>query len=280
MQVINSIREMQSLASAQRSAGKKIGLVPTMGALHAGHGALAAIARQRADLTVVSIFVNPTQFGPNEDFEAYPRTMDDDLAACRQWGVDIVFLPPAAEMYPPNYSVYVDEEWISKDLCGISRPHHFRGVTTICCKLFNIVRPNVAVFGQKDAQQCAVIRKMIADLHLPVEMLVGPTVREPDGLAMSSRNRYLSAEQRKEALRIHVALREAQRMVEEGVRNVDRVIAEVLHLISEGRRLRLIYAALVDRETMKPVREIEPGRCLVAVACWVDQVRLIDNIEI
>jgi len=280
MQTITSVHEMQSLAIRQRSGGKLIALVPTMGALHAGHESLIEIAKEKGDFVVVSIFVNPRQFGPNEDFETYPRRWEEDLATCERLGVDVVFAPAAEEIYPPHYSVYVEENWISRDLCGVSRPHHFRGVVTICVKLFNLVRPDFAVFGAKDAQQCAIIRKTVEDLHLPVEVVVGPTVREEDGLAVSSRNQYLTTEQRGHAASIYRALSIGRQLTLDGVRNVDRVIAEVTHHLSQSRRVRLIYAAIVDRDFMQPVREIEPGKCLIMVACWVDEVRLIDNVEL
>ena len=278
MQVINSIFDMQSLAMNLESKGRLIGLVPTMGALHAGHVSLIEAARKQCDTVVVSIFVNPTQFGPNEDFNRYPRTFETDLQACEKAGADVIFAPTTEELYPKGYSTFVVEEFISKPLCGQSRPGHFRGVTTIVAKLFNIVRPDVAFFGQKDAQQVAVIKKMVNDLHFCVDVVVVPTVREPDGLAMSSRNRHLSSIQRQDALAISEALFNARKMVEAGTRSTDRVIAEATHLLGSRRRVRIIYAAIVDRCTMEPVREILPGKCLLAIAAWVDEVRLIDNI--
>lgn len=278
MQVIESLNEMQSISIGQRSKGRLIGLVPTMGALHKGHESLIRLATDKADFTVVSIFVNPTQFGPNEDYDHYPRSFDEDLRICEAAGADIVFHPDPSDMYPAGYSTYIEETSISKVLCGISRPQHFRGVTTVCNKLFNLVRPDLAVFGEKDAQQCAVIRKMIEDLHLPIEMMVGETVREEDGLAMSSRNRYLSREQREAACKIYQALSVGKKMADEGVRSVDRVIAEISHHLGESRRLRIIYASVVDAITMQPAREVKPGECRIVIACWVDQVRLIDNI--
>ena len=278
MQTIQSINEMQSHAISLRSGGQLIGLVPTMGCLHEGHLSLIDIAKEKADKVIVSIFVNPTQFGPNEDFDKYPRMLEQDLEKCRERGADIVFNPSADEIYPQGYSTYVDEEHISDGLCGVSRPTHFRGVTTICLKLFNITRPDVAVFGQKDAQQCAVIKKMVADLNMPIEIAVGPTLRDPDGLATSSRNSYLTDFQRKDALTIPRALQEGKKLVDEGVRQVDRVVAEITHHLANCRRLRIIYVQVVDRDTMEPVREITPGQSLVTVAVWVDQTRLIDNI--
>jgi len=277
MQVIASVHDMQSTAVNLRSKGRLIGLVPTMGALHEGHLSLVRLARERADTVVVSIFVNPSQFGPNEDFTKYPRDLPRDLELCEKAGVDFVFTPSVEEIYPRGYSTYVNEELIAKLLCGISRPTHFRGVTTVVAKLFNIVRPDLAVFGQKDAQQVAVIKKMVNDLHICVDLVTAPTVREPDGLAMSSRNRYLTSTQRVEARVIHEALVLAKKMVEDGERRVDRVIAEAIHLLGTKRRVRVIYVSLVDRCTMEAVREVLPGKCLLAIAVWVDEVRLIDN---
>lgn len=280
MQTIQSVNEMQSHAIGLRSSGRLIGLVPTMGSLHEGHLALIDIAKERADKVIVSIFVNPTQFGPSEDYDKYPRVLEEDLEKCRARGVDIVFNPSVSEMYPKGYSTYVEEEHISAGLCGISRPHHFRGVTTVCLKLFNIARPDLAIFGQKDAQQCAVIKKMVTDLNLPTEILVGPTVREPDGLALSSRNAYLTEVQRQDALSISKALHIAKKMVEEGTRSVDRIVAEITHHLSLHRRVRVIYVHVVDKETMAHATEILPGKQIVTVAAWVDQTRLIDNIEL
>jgi pantoate--beta-alanine ligase len=280
MQIITSITEMQSAAIALRTQGKLIGLVPTMGALHDGHLKLIDAAKEHADVVIVSLFVNPTQFGANEDFSKYPRTFESDAAACEQRGVDIIFAPKKDDIYPPGFSTYVTEERLSKGLCGISRPGHFRGVCTVVNILFNITRPDVAVFGQKDAQQGAIIKKMVADLWLPISVIVVPTVREPDGLAMSSRNRYLTEEQRAEARKIIAALREGKRLVDEGIRSVDRVLAEVTHLLSQSRRLRVIYVALVERVTLAPAREVVPGKCLLATAVWVNDVRLIDNLEL
>lgn len=280
MQTIQSIHEMQSSAIALRSSGHLIALVPTMGCLHAGHADLIDIAREKADKVIVSIFVNPAQFGPNEDFEKYPRALEADLELCREHGVDIVFNPGAEALYPADFSTYVEEGKLSTGLCGISRTNHFRGVATICLKLFNITRPDIAVFGQKDAQQLALVRKMATDLNLPLEIIAGPTRRDPDGLATSSRNRYLSDSQREDALRVPRALETARGLVASGVRQVDRVIAEITHELSQSRRIRVIYVQVVDRDTMEPAREIIPGRHLAVVAVWVEDTRLIDNIEL
>jgi len=279
MQIIESISEMRTHLAAIRSSSKTVALVPTMGYLHQGHLSLIEAAKPKTGHVVVSIFVNPTQFAPNEDLAAYPRDRERDLSLCRDAGVDAVFIPSAEEMYPPGYSTYLVEETVSKGMCGVSRPHHFRGVTTVVGKLFNIVRPDVAVFGQKDAQQAAVILKMNHDFHFGVEIVIAPTVREEDGLAMSSRNKYLSPNQRGEALVISQALRKAKEMVDNGVRNTDRLVAEVTHLLATKRRVRIIYVCTVDRDTMEPVREVVPGRTLLAVAVWLDEVRLIDNVQ-
>jgi len=271
---------MQSHAISLRSSGRLIGLVPTMGCLHAGHLSLIDIAKEKADKVIVSIFVNPTQFGPSEDFDKYPRLVEADIEKCRERGVDIVFNPSVVEMYPQGYSTFVTEERMSAGLCGVSRPYHFRGVTTVCLKLFNITRPDFAIFGQKDAQQCAVIKKMVADLNIPAEIVIGETCRDSDGMATSSRNVYLTDTQREEALSISKALQIAKGMVDSGTRSVDRVVAEVTHHLSLSRRIRVIYVQVVDLETMKPAREILPGQQILCVAAWADQTRLIDNIKL
>jgi pantoate--beta-alanine ligase len=278
MQIITSVSEMQSLAGQLRVQGKTIGLVPTMGALHEGHLSLVKIAKDRSAVVVVSIFVNPTQFGPSEDFTKYPRPIEADIAACEAAGVDYVFNPSHEDIYPKGYSTYVLEEHIAKPLEGASRPSHFRGVTTVVAKLFNIVRPHFSVFGQKDAQQVAVIYKMTVDLNFDVEIVVAPTLREVDGLALSSRNRYLTNTQRVEALVLSRALRKATDMVAAGERRVDRLIAEATHLIGQHRRVRVIYVSIVDRTTMEAVKgEITVGNTTMAIAAWVDEIRLIDN---
>jgi pantoate--beta-alanine ligase len=278
MKTIQSVTEMQNWVQQARAEGKRIALVPTMGCLHEGHCSLIRMAKAKADCVVVSIFVNPTQFGPNEDFDRYPRQLQDDTLQCEALGVEVVFNPSAEEMYPRGYSTYVNEESVSVGLCGVSRPQHFRGVTTICLKLFHIVQPHLAIFGQKDAQQAAVLQKMVRDLNLSLELELGPTLRDADGLAMSSRNKNLSASQRADALSLNRALAIGKKMVEDGVRNVDRVVAEITHHLAQHRRVRVIYVQIVDRSTMEPAREIVPGRHLIAIAAWVDEVRLIDNV--
>ena len=278
MQIIDSVTEMQSLAISLRSKDRLIGLVPTMGALHDGHLDLLEAAKAQADLVVVSIFVNPTQFGPNEDIDAYPRDLERDIKLCEEAGADIVFVPKVEELFPKGYSTYISEEKLSEGLCGVSRPIHFRGVLTVVVKLFNIVRPDLAVFGQKDAQQAAVLKKMVVDLHYCVQILIRPTVREEDGLAMSSRNRSLHSTQRNDAAVIFQALQAAKALYDSGNRNVDRILAEATHTLSTSRRIRVIYVSFVDSETLEPLRDLVEGRSLLAVAVWVDEVRLIDNI--
>lgn len=278
MQILKSVHEMQSQAIGLRSKGNIIGLVATMGALHNGHLALVRQARERCDVVIVSIFVNPTQFGPNEDLDRYPKRFESDLALCEKEGVDIVFAPDRGDIYQDDFSTYISEEKLAKGLCGVSRPGHFRGVCTVVAKLFNLCRPDMAFFGQKDAQQTAIIKRMVRDLNFNVEIVAVPTVREPDGLALSSRNAYLTPPQREEALKMYRALCAGRALVENGVRQVDRIEAEVTHCLRDSRRLRVIYVATVDRETLEPVRLAEPGKSLLAIACWVDEVRLIDNV--
>jgi len=278
MQTHDTVSAMQQLARETRAAGQTLGLVPTMGALHQGHVDLIRLAATKCDIVVVSIFVNPAQFGPNEDFDRYPRALDDDLVKCREAGAHHIFLPAKATIYPDGYSTNIDEESVAVPLEGESRPAFFRGVTTVVAKLFNIIQPDVAVFGQKDAQQLAVVRKMVADLHIPVEVMAGPTTRDTDGLALSSRNAYLSKSQREGARIIPRTLDKIKTMVDAGERRAERLMAEATHLMAEEGRIRVIYVAIVDPHTMKKQLEIEPGNSLLMVAAWLDQTRLIDNI--
>ena len=278
MQKIESVLEMRSHAAQLKRSGQRIALVPTSGALHAGHAALIAVAEAKADVVVVVVFANPLAFGPSENFARYPKSPDADLKLCEELGVDFVFMPTAEEMYPRGYSTYVTEEAVSKPLCGVSRPTHFRGVTTGIVKLLNIVRPDVLVMGQRDAQQVSVVRKMIADLGFGVEVAVAPTVRETDGLAVTVRNRDLTARQRQEALSIYQSLERAKEMVAQGVRSPDRIIAEATHLLGQRRMVRVIYVSIVDPNTMEPMREVVPGRTLLVIAAWVEEVRVIDNV--
>ena len=281
MEVITSIEEIQELALRLEKEGKKIGFVPTMGYLHDGHLSLIDLIRERSDILILSIFVNPTQFAAGEDLEKYPRDMERDLALCRERKVDYIFAPQTDDIYPEGASTYVSEEGVSRGLCGETRPTHFKGVTTICAKLFNLVRPAYVALGQKDAQQVVVLKRMIRDLHFPIEVVIGPTLREPDGLAMSSRNSYLNDRQKQDALLIHQALLAGKRLVDEkGIRNVDRVKAELMTVLRSGSFVRINYAEVVDRENMKPEKEIELGRSMLVIAVWVDNIRLIDNMSL
>jgi pantoate--beta-alanine ligase len=280
MQKHDKISAMQDAIRALKAAGRRIAFVPTMGALHAGHASLIRLARGKADAVVVSAFVNPLQFGPSEDFVKYPRMPSADAQLCEKENVELLFTPAVEEMFPRGYSTHLQEEAVSKPLCGIARPALFRGVLTCWLKLFNIVRPDLVVLGEKDAQQVAVVRKAAADLLLPVAIVTGPVVRDADGLAVSARNNYLTPSQREEALAVFGALRKAKEMVEAGVKSADRLVAEVTHLIAAKRRLRVIYISVVDRNTMEQLREISPGQCLLAISYWVDEVRLTDNMPL
>ena len=280
MRVVSSIDEMQSLSRDLCKQGKTIGLVPTMGYLHEGHLSLIDLIKQKCDFTILSIFVNPAQFGIGEDLEKYPRDLNRDLELCREREVDLVFAPQDSEMYPSEYSTFVQEEDVGSGLCGVSRPTHFRGVTTVCAKLFNLCNPDFVALGQKDAQQVVVLKRMIRDLDFPIEVLVGPIVREPDGLAMSSRNQYLDLK-RDAALVLYESMMAGRRIVEEkGVRNAERVKAEVMSILTKNSVIRVNYVEIVDRSTMRPEREVQPGNSLIVVAVWLNEVRLIDNLAL
>lgn len=277
MHKYESVADMRAAAAAARQERKTLALVSTSGALHAGHAALIAVAKGRTNWVVVSIFPNPLAFDPRENFGAYPRSPDADLRLCEDLGVDAVFLPTTEEFYPKGYATFLVEESVSKPLCGVSRPTHFRGVATGTAKLLNIIQPDVMVMGQRDAQQAAVVRKMIQDLSFGTEVVLAPTVRDAEGLAITVRNRDLTAGQKQEALSIPAALQRAKEMVAQGVRSPDRIIAEATHLLGEKRRIRVIYVSIVDPNTMEPMREVVPGRTLMAIAVWVDEFRLIDS---
>ncbi|HXN34996.1 MAG TPA: pantoate--beta-alanine ligase [Opitutaceae bacterium] len=277
METIESVPKMRALAGRLRSARGGLSLVPTMGALHAGHEALIRAAVSAGAPVVVSVFVNPLAFGASENLAGYPRSREADLALCGRLGVDAVFVPPAEEVYPRGYSTYVSEEAVSRTLCGVSRPSHFRGVATLAAKLLNIIGPDRLFLGQKDAQHAAVIRKVVADLNYTVDIVVVPIVREADGLAFGARNGELTAALRQESVAISAALRRAAEMVESGVRSSDRLVAEATHILGRNNRVRVIYASIVDSSTMEPIREVVPGRSLMAIAAWVDEVRLTDN---
>jgi pantoate--beta-alanine ligase len=283
MRIVTSIPAMQRLAKKWRRAGARIGLVPTMGYLHAGHLSLVKRARQlvgKQGKVVVSIYVNPTQFGPNEDFSKYPRDLKRDLKLCRDAGTNAVFVPGDDEMYPGRaeglYSTFVTEEILSQGMEGTSRPTHFRGVTTVVAKLFNIVLPNVAVFGQKDFQQAAIIQRMTRDLNFPLQVVIAPTLREPDGLALSSRNKYLDIAQRQQATILHRAIARARAAVNSKTIPASRLKADLLKFIAAEKLARLDYVEFFDPETLAAVATVKRGRHM-ALAVFFGETRLIDN---
>ena len=277
MKIISSASEMQRAALALRAQNRRIGFVATMGNLHDGHLSLVRIAKRHADVVVVSLFVNPAQFGPNEDFAAYPRTFEADRALCEAAGVDLVFYPSVPEMYPAGASVSVTENSLSRTLCGAARPGHFDGVCTVVAKLFNVVLPHVAVFGEKDAQQLRVIRRMVRDLRFPVEIVSGPTAREPDGLARSSRNQYLTPAQRPQAVCLRRALDEAERRFAAGERDPAALVAAMRAVVAQAPAAKIDYVEIVDDETLQPLAGPIARPALAALAVWVGTPRLIDN---
>jgi pantoate--beta-alanine ligase len=277
VKICRTIDEMRAASCAARQDQRRLGLVPTMGALHAGHISLVRAARRQCDAVAVSIFVNPTQFGPKEDFSKYPRTFDRDRERLEGEGVDILFAPSTQEMYPPGATTFVNVEGLSDKLCGRSRPGHFRGVATVVSKLFNIVEPDVAFFGQKDSAQAVIIRRMVRDLNLHIEIVVCPIVRESDGLALSSRNAYLDSGQRKLATVLYRSLMRVQTLADHGESDSARLIAAALDVFKGEPEVRLDYFEIVDRETLDPVANTSKG-ALVAVAAFVGTTRLIDNI--
>jgi pantoate--beta-alanine ligase len=277
MRIVRDIRAMQAASRAARIQGLTIGFVPTMGALHDGHLSLVRRARAQANLVVVSIFVNPLQFGPAEDFHRYPRTLEADCARLEAEDVELVFAPSHEQMYPPGAATVVHVEGLSDKLDGRSRPGHFRGVATVVAKLFHIVRPDYAVFGQKDAAQVAVLRRMVRDLDMEVELIVAPIVREADGLALSSRNAYLTAEQRRQALVLHRALLQVEALAGSGERRAETLRAAALSTLASEPAARLDYFEIVDPNTLDPVEDLAQG-ALAAVAASFGATRLIDNL--
>jgi pantoate--beta-alanine ligase len=277
MKICKTIEEMRSASSAVRREGKHFGFVPTMGALHEGHLSLVRAAKAKSDVVAVSIFVNPLQFGPTEDLAKYPRSFERDRALLEKEAVDIVFAPQPEEMYPKGAVTYVTVEGLSEKLCGRSRPGHFRGVTTVVAKLFHIVEPDLAFFGQKDAAQATIIRRMVRDLNLPVEIIVCPIVREPDGLAMSSRNAYLSPQERNAAPVLNRSLTETKNRFDHGERSARKLVAAGKRVMAQESRVRLDYFEIVDPDTLDPVLEVTRS-ALVAIAALVGNTRLIDNI--
>jgi pantoate--beta-alanine ligase len=277
MKICKTIEEIRSASRDARREGKRFGFVPTMGALHEGHLSLVRAAKAKSDVVAVSIFVNPLQFGPTEDLAKYPRSFERDRELLEKEAVDILFAPQPEEMYPKGGVTYVTVEGLSEKLCGRSRPGHFRGVTTVVAKLFHIVEPDLAFFGQKDAAQAAIICRMVRDLNLPVEIVVCPIVRDPDGLAMSSRNAYLSPQERKTALVLNRSLTETKNRFDHGERSVIALIAAGKQVLAQEPGARLDYFEMVDPATLDPLQELT-STALVAVAAFVGNTRLIDNV--
>ncbi len=276
MEVIKSISDMKEKSAFFKKKGETIGFVPTMGYLHEGHLSLVRLAKKRADRVVVSIFVNPLQFGPSEDYHVYPRDLERDFSLLEKEGVDVVFVPDDKEMYPPDYQTYVEVTRLTQGLCGAFRPGHFKGVTTVVLKLFNIVKPDIAVFGEKDYQQLKVIQQMVKDLNLDVEIIPHPIVREEAGLAMSSRNAYLSEEERHSAVALYQSLKMAERIIHDGERDAERVKTLIRDYLEKFPHNKVQYVEIVDPETLESVAEIK-GPVLIALAVFVGKTRLIDN---
>ncbi|HET7439895.1 MAG TPA: pantoate--beta-alanine ligase [Terriglobales bacterium] len=277
MKLLQAMEDTRAASRSARQSGKRVGLVPTMGALHEGHLSLVRAAKAQCDVVAVSIFVNPTQFGPQEDLAKYPRSFERDVALLEKEGVDLVFAPSVEEMYPERAVTWVTVEGMSDKLCGRSRPGHFRGVTTVVAKLFHIVEPDKAFFGQKDAAQAAIIRRMVRDLNFPVEIVICPIVREPDGLAMSSRNVYLDSQQRRSALILYRSLQRVEELFRNGERDSAKLIAAAKEVFEQEPSVRLDYFEIVNPDSLEAVSSIfKPA--LAAVAAFVGSTRLIDNI--
>jgi pantoate--beta-alanine ligase len=279
MKISKTIDNMRAASREARHEGKRLGFVPTMGALHEGHLSLVRAAKAECDAAAVSIFVNPLQFGPNEDLAKYPRSFERDAEMLENEGVDVLFAPTLEEMYPAGAVTHVTVEGLSEKLCGRSRPGHFRGVTTVVAKLFNIVEPDLAFFGQKDAAQATIIRRMVRDLNLPVEVVVCPIVREPDGLAMSSRNAYLSPQERRSALVLNRSLAHVKNRFDQGERNPANLTEAGKQALAQEPAVRLDYFEIVDPATLDPVEKLT-SPALVAIAAFVGNTRLIDNIQL
>lgn len=283
--LVHTVHELREIVAKVRGQGQTIGLVPTMGALHEGHLSLVRAARDECDFTIVTIFVNPTQFGPTEDLDAYPRTLETDLKKLAEVEADLVFAPANAEVYGPDHATWVTVNSVSKPLEGEHRPTHFRGVTTVVLKLFNMTQSDVAYFGQKDYQQTLVIRRMVEDLDVPIRIRVCPIVREPDGLAMSSRNAYLSPKERQEAIVLYRSLCLARELIEQGEREVSVIVDRMRHLMQDAKDSQIDYIAVADAQTLVPVTTIPTDRAegfevVIALAVKIGQTRLIDNMKI
>ncbi len=279
MKVVHTIQEVRDFVKSQRAEGKSIGFVPTMGYLHEGHLSLMKRAKEDNDVVVVSIFVNPMQFGPNEDLDSYPRDLEHDAKLCESVGVSLIFHPEPEEMYAPDFTSFVDMDGVTKELCGKSRPIHFRGVCTVVNKLFNIVTPDRAYFGQKDAQQLAVIRRMVRDLNMDIQIVGCPIVREEDGLAKSSRNTYLSAKERKAALVLSRAVRLGEQMAKDGEKEAAKIEAAMRELIEAEPLAKIDYVSIVNAVSIEPVETLQ-GEILGAIAVYIGKTRLIDNFMI
>jgi len=280
MKILKSPNTVQKLCLSLRKKGKTIALIPTMGVLHDGHLSLIETAKKNADVVFVSIFVNPTQFGPSEDFDNYPRTFEDDKAKCKKAGVDVIFAPLASNMYDENFSVWVDESKLSNNLCGARRPGHFKGVCTVVLKLFMICQPNISVFGKKDAQQALIIKKMAHDLNLPIKIIINPIIREKDGLAISSRNQYLTKSERKQATIIYKGLKEVTVWKKDGL-TVAQLKTKLLKFVQQAADARADYISIIDDKTLEEVSKPYPGQfLLIAVAVFFGNARLIDNVTI
>ncbi|MBI5472148.1 MAG: pantoate--beta-alanine ligase [Ignavibacteriae bacterium] len=281
MRVVTELREMQKIADDLRASGKRIGVVPTMGFLHEGHLSLMRIARKHSDFVITTLFVNPTQFGPKEDFARYPRDFERDRRLAEEAGSDVLFMPTTEDIYPAGYATFVNVEGITDLLEGKSRPGHFRGVATVVAKLFNITKPHVAVFGQKDAQQAAVIRQMTRDLNFDIQIIVAPIVREADGLAMSSRNSYLSSQQRKEAVVLFESLRLAEKRIAEGVVESSAMREEMARHMTKFSAGEIDYISIADHETLSELDQMSKGKTvLISMAVRFGTTRLIDNIVV
>jgi pantoate--beta-alanine ligase len=280
MKVIKTLKRLRNEIRRARQEGLLIGFVPTMGTLHQGHLSLMQMARKETDLLVVSIFVNPLQFGPKEDFKQYPRNPKQDAKLCKDVGVDIVFAPADEEVYSSGFDTYVDMTKLTSKLCGKSRPGHFRGVMTVVTKLFNMVEPDIAYFGQKDYQQATIIKKMVKDLNMNLKVKVLPTIREIDGLAMSSRNQYLTTSERLNASRLYQALVKSKQIIISGNKNADKICHAIISELNKIPKSKIDYVEIVDADTLEPIQKIERQKVVIAVAIYLGKTRLIDNIKI
>lgn len=279
MKVVRSPKSMHKICMDLKKEGKTIGFVPTMGYLHEGHLSLMKVAKRRSDVLVVSLFVNPTQFGPKKDFKRYPRNLQRDNRLLREMGCDFLFCPEIKDMYPERYDTYVDVEKMTKVLEGAFRPGHFKGVTTIVAKLFNIVQPEIAIFGQKDFQQAQVLKRMVKDLNFQVKILVAPTIREKSGLALSSRNSYLSKEEKKQAPVLYQSLRMAKKMIKTGERDSKKIKDKMRKFILKKPKARIDYISMNNSETLEPLKKLK-GNVLISLAVRIGKTRLIDNVKI